>query len=170
MKKTLQNASTGSDKHYSRLLFLFLFFTLGINLSGQKIQTMLIENYPSGNFVNFALSTYTYDGSGYLTNTLYQEWDAISSSFKDKSRIVYSNNSDGTPSIMTNQTWNGSAWVDGSRTTYTYYSNGTENVATTQTWNGSAWNDLTRTTNTYNASKQVLTSITESFAGIWMNS
>jgi hypothetical protein len=170
MKRVLQMASVKRDKYTGRFLFLFLFCILTINLSGQKIQTMLIENYTSGNFVNSFLTTSSYDGSGYLTNTLTQEWDAISSSFKDKSRIVYSNNSDGTPSVATNQTWNGSIWNNVSRTTYTYYSDGTEKVVTTQTWNGSAFIDFARTTYTYNASKQILTSISEIFSGIWMNS
>jgi len=169
MKRVLQMASAKSDKNTGRFLFLFLFCILSLTVSGQKIHTMLIENYTGGNFVNSTLSTSTYDGSGYLTNTLYQEWDAISSSFKDKSRIVYSNNSDGTPSLATNQTWDGSLWNNVSRTTYTYYSDGTEKVVTTQTWNGSAFTDATRTTYTYNASKQILTSISEIFSGIWIN-
>jgi len=169
MKRILQMTFAKSDKNRGRFLLLFLFCILTITVSGQKIQTMLIENYSGGIFVNSSLATSTYDGSGYLTNTLNQEWDAISSSFKDKSRIVYSNNSDGTPSMATNQTWNGSIWNNVSRTTYTYYSDKTQKVVTTQTWNGSTFIDASRTTYTYNASKQILTSISEIFSGIWMN-
>jgi hypothetical protein len=169
MKKGIQIASAGSDKNIGRFIFMILLFILSMNLSGQKIHTLLIEDYISGNFVNSTLSTSTYDVSGYLTNILTQQWDVPSSSFKDKSRIVYSNNSDGTPSLATNQTWDGSVWNNISRTTYTYYSDGTQKVLTSQTWNGSAFDDASRTTYTYNASKQILTSISEIFSGIWMN-
>jgi hypothetical protein len=169
MKRVLPVASAVCDKNICRFLIMILLFILSINLSGQKIHTLLIENYTSGNFVNSTLTTSTYDGSGYLTNSLTQIWDIPSSSFKDNTRIVYSNNSDGTPSVVTNQTWNGSIWNSNSRITYTYYPDGTENVVTIQTWNGSAFDDVSRTTYTYNASKQILTSISELFSVIWIN-
>jgi hypothetical protein len=170
MKKGIQIASARSDKKIGSFLFMILLFILSMNLSGQKIHTLLIEDYISGNFVNFTLSTSTYDVSGYLTNILTQQWDVPSSSFKDKNRIVYNNNSDGTPSVQTSQNWNGTTWDNVLRTTYTYYSDGTQKVVTTQSWNGSAFNDVARTTYTYNVSKQILTSISESWNGIsWMN-
>ena len=43
MKKGIQITSSGSDKNIGRFLFMILLFILSINLSGQKIQTLLIE-------------------------------------------------------------------------------------------------------------------------------
>jgi hypothetical protein len=140
MKKFLQNASTGSDKNIGRFLSLFLFFFMSINLSGQNIQSMLNETWESGNWVKAIQTSYTYDVNGYKLTSLSQVWDVPTLSWEDQARSSYSNNPDGTANIVTNQIWDGSTWNDASRTTYTY-----------------------------NASKQVLTSITETWLGMWMN-
>jgi hypothetical protein len=140
MKTDLQNASSGSNKNYVRFLSLFLFFTLSINLSGQNIQSFLTETWVTGNWVRAFQQSYTYDVNGYKLTSLSQAWDVPSLSWGDIVRSNYSNNPNGTANVVINQSWDGSTWNDGSRSTFTY-----------------------------NASKQVLTTISETWIGMWMN-
>ena len=109
MKKTLHINQTKSYKNLSGFLGLFLLFTLSMNLSGQKLYTTLDEIWTSGSWQKSSLQTNTYDGSGYLTNSLSQAW--VSGAWSNNTQINYTNNVDGTVNRSVFQQWNGvSAW------------------------------------------------------------
>lgn len=89
-----------------------------------KVLTDLTDTLDNGNWVAYLKETNLYDGSGYLTNSLNQQWDKGSTSYKNESQSNYTNNGDGTPSVVINQLWdNGpSAWINDQRITFTYSS------------------------------------------------
>jgi hypothetical protein len=85
-----------------------------------KVTTATLDNYTSGNWVPFSQDTYSYDGSGFLITTVSQLWDSGLASYKNSTQSSYTNNSDGTPSVVVTQLWNGSSYDNQSRFTYTY--------------------------------------------------
>ena len=169
MKKSIPNVFTKSDKIICRLSGLFLCLILSMNLSAQKIQTLKIETWTAGNFVNSSLQTFTYDGSGFLTNVLTQIW--VSSAWQNSAQSNYSNNLDGTANIVTTQSWNGSSWDNVTQTTYTY--NGAKKVltATSQIWLVAIWQNASMQTNTYNGSGFLINSLFQTWlVSTWQNS
>jgi hypothetical protein len=89
--------------------------------ASNKVLTETAENWVSGNWQGSTLITNTYDGSSYLTSSLLQNWDTGTSSWKNKTKDTHTNNTDGTPSVVVYQDWDGvSSWVDTDRATYTY--------------------------------------------------
>lgn len=143
----LKSGNTG------RFTGLILCLILSAGLSGQKLQTNLIETWTSGNWLNFAKTTNTYNVSGFLTNTLFQNWDYASSSWENITQSNFTNNPDGTTNQMITQIWDGvSAWSNTIRTTYTY--NASKKVLTQvrEIWLIAIWQNSSRTTNTYDGS------------------
>jgi hypothetical protein len=172
MKRVLQKASARCDKNIGSIIFIFLFFVLGLNLSGQKIQTMLNETWTSGNWVKSNQITYTYDVNGNTLTSLSQTWDVPSLSWKDQARSNYSNNSDGTANIVTSQTWNGSTWNDVSRKTYTYNSSKKVTTEVTEMWLVAIWQNFSRQTNSYDGSGYLTNSLSQSWdmiSSTWKN-
>jgi hypothetical protein len=89
--------------------------------NGSKVLTEVTDKWVSGNWQSDSRQTITYDGSSYMTNALSQIWDAGSSSWKNDTQSNYTNNPNGTPSVIIDQEWDGvSAWVNANRFTYTY--------------------------------------------------
>jgi hypothetical protein len=170
MKKSIHNVFTKSDKIICRLSGLFLCLILSLNLSAQKLSTVEIDTISAGNWVKYSLITYTYDGSGFLTNQLTQTWDAINLKYVDVTRSIYLNNPDGTADSMKLQSWSGSSWTNLSRTKYTY--NGSKKVLTslTQFFLLSAWQNSSRVTNSYDGSGFLTNSLTETWLVSWQNS
>jgi hypothetical protein len=152
MKESLLITVSKYDKNFSRFLSLFLCFILSMNLSGQKIYTMLGESWVSNAWLNSSLTTNTYDVSGYLTNSLDQTWDIPSTSWVNTFQTKYTNNPDGTVLQTIYQTWAGGGWLDYSRSTNTY--NTAKKVLTTisETKLGLIWQNSTKIINTYDGS------------------
>lgn len=173
MKRVLQKASAVCNKNICRLLFLFLFCILTINLSGQKIQTLLSETWTSGNWVKSTQMTYTYDVNGNTLTSLSQIWDIPTLSWKDMSRSNFTNNPDGTASVVTSQAWNGSAWNNSSRMTFTY--NAAKKIVTevSEIWVVAVWQNLSRQTNTYDGSGYLTNNLSQMWdmiSSAWKNS
>ena len=87
-----------------------------------QVLTDATDTLESGIWQATSLSTNTY-GSGHLTHSLIQQWDKGSTSYINESQSNYTNNTDGTPSVIINQLWDKGAidWVNSLRMTFTYY-------------------------------------------------
>jgi hypothetical protein len=172
MKKGRQIAIAGSDKNNGRFLFVILLFILSINLSGQKIQTILSETWTSGNWVKSTKGIFTYDVSGALLTSLSQTWDIPSTIWKDQTRSNYTNNTDGTAQVVINQSWNGSVWTNISRTTYTYNGFGKVLTAISEHWTAGNWQNYGKETNTYDGSGYLTNFLSQSWdmlSSAWKN-
>jgi hypothetical protein len=89
--------------------------------ASNKVITQVTDNWISGNWQPDSRETNTYDGNGYVINNLSQIWDEGSSSWKNETQENFTNNVDGTPSIIISQEWDGTnAWNNAARYTLTY--------------------------------------------------
>jgi hypothetical protein len=112
--------------------------------------------------------------NGYLTSSLSQNWDDISSSWKNVGQSVYTNNPNGTANLKVTQVWeeNTAEWINLQRFTFTY--NGAGNILTTvsEMWMGTSWINTSRHTNTYNGSGYLVNELTETWnliSSAWQN-
>lgn len=126
-----------------RYTVVILCLFLSTSMYGQKIQTSLVETWTINAWQNSIKQTHSYDVNGHLIQTLSQQWDVATLSWKDATRSFYTNNPDGTADVVVTQAWDSDAVL---------------------------WEDVQRTTYTYNASGKVLTSVTEIWLGFWLNS
>jgi hypothetical protein len=86
-----------------------------------QVLTLTYENWSGGAWINYLKSTNSYDGSGYLTNNVFQLWDSSSSSWKNSSQTNYMNNVNGTTQQLIQQSWLPTgAWSNSQRATFTY--------------------------------------------------
>ena len=86
-----------------------------------QVLTLTYESWSGGAWVNYVKSTNSYDGSGYLTNNVFQLWDSSSSSWKNSSQTNYTNNVNGTTQQLIQQSWLPTgAWSNSQRATFTY--------------------------------------------------
>ncbi|MBG0859792.1 MAG: T9SS type A sorting domain-containing protein, partial [Bacteroidales bacterium] len=91
--------------------------------ASNKVLTEVKDLWLSGNWTADSRVTNTYEVSGYLTNTLSQIWYGGSSSWVNETQENYTNNADGTPSVIISQEWDGiSTWNNSNRFTFTYSS------------------------------------------------
>ena len=171
MKKELLIGSMKRDNFSVKVFNIIVFLGMSLIMSGQaKIATMLGETWTLGNWQKSSLMTNSYDVSGYLTNSLNQTWDLVSTSWINNALSNYSNNPDGTANQMIYQTWSGSAWTNLLRSTYTY--TGSKKVLTSlrEIWSVSVWQNSSRETNTYDGNGYLKTSLNESWvSGAWAN-
>ncbi len=164
MEKHLHNINVKTGSKISWFFSLLIFFILSINLSGQKIYSILGETWTSGTWLKSSLITYTYDGSGYLTNTLVQSWDIASSTWKNVSQTINTNNPDGTVNQSISQAWDGvSAWTNVLRATYTYNASKKPLTIVSEIWLVSIWMNSTKTINTYDGSGYLTNSLTQTW-------
>ena len=118
--------------------------------AAKKVLTSESEICVGPVWMPYLKQTNTYDGSGYLTNSLYQKWDFVSS-WNNLSQTIYTNNPDGTVSQNLRQSWNVSIWDDTDRTTYTY--NGTKIIMSIyEIWTGTIWENTFKETYDYDGS------------------
>ncbi len=85
--------------------------------------TQVTDLWISGNWQNHAKTTNTYDKSGYLLNSIKQQWNMKTSEWNNSELINYYNNSNGNINQKTIQFWNNLSllWEYHSRTSYTYF-------------------------------------------------
>lgn len=133
------------------------------NASGRPL-TVVSENWTGLEWQNFMMMTNTYDVNGYLVNTLFQSFYAISPSWINFSQTIYTNNPNGTVNQSVMQTWDGiSAWTNSRRSTYTYNPSGKTLTDLTEIWLGSAWLNNNLETNTYDGSNYLLNSLDQTW-------
>jgi hypothetical protein len=110
----------------------------------KNILTIKTQIFMDPDFMDWALTTNTYNGSGQLIKEVDQQLDFFSGQMKNANQ-----------------------------TTYTYNPDGTENQTIYQTWNilTGLWDYSSRMTNAYNGSKKISSTLTENFtSGVWTNS
>ena len=139
-----------------------------------QVLTLTYENWSGGAWVNYVKSTNSYDGSGYLTNNVFQLWDSSSSSWKNSSQTNYTNNVNGTTQQLIQQSWLPTgAWSNSIRTIYTYNGSNQVLAMTTEFWSGGAWINYLKSTNSYDASGYLtnnLVQLWDSSSSSWENS
>ena len=160
MKKGIQVAFAKSDKKISKFSSLFMCLILSINSYSQSIQTIIGETWTGSSWENTSRQAFTYDGSGYLINILYQSWDVPSTSWENSSQTSFTNNPDGTANVAITQLWDGvSAWNNSIRTTYTYNASKKVLTAISETWLISFWQNVSKITNTYDVSGYLISNL-----------
>ncbi|WP_162147248.1 T9SS type A sorting domain-containing protein [Flavobacterium enshiense] len=118
-----------------------------------------------GSWVNNTMLTNTYDGSGYLTQTLNQSWN-FTGPWKNTSKTDFFNNPSGTVNYSVTQTWNPSnVWVNSKRNTYTYTGANKVLTDTQENWNGSAWVNEIKLINDYNGAGFVTIALWQNWNG-----
>jgi hypothetical protein len=162
MKKVIQIAFAKSEQ-IRKFVGLLLFFIMSMNSYGQKIQTMLGETWTNNSWQNATLMTNTYDGTGYLTNSLSQTWVVLSSTWQNGSQTVFTNNLNGTVNQEVTQTWNGSAWTNVFRLTFTYNSSNKVLSTISELWFGAIWMNSSKITNTYDVNGYLTNQLTQTW-------
>lgn len=115
--KTITNG-TGQISICTLLLFLSCFL-FSLNSYSQKVQWMSTDVWNNGVWTNSGKSINTYDGNGYLTHDLTQNFIT---SWQNVVQNNYTNNPDGTVQQKNSELWStaSSKWEPYNRTTYTY--------------------------------------------------
>lgn len=115
-------------------------------------------NNTSSVWIGYDSVVNTYDVNyGYLTNTLYRDYDNVTSSWVFNYNFQLSYNANGWVTQEIGQLWNGASWENDEKLEYTYNSNGTENQIIVYNWNGANWVESKRYDFTYNANNIILT-------------
>jgi hypothetical protein len=131
-----------------------------------------ISDIWTGVWMAYTKETNTY-GGGYLTNTVIQTWDFLSSSWVNSTQIAYTNNANGTVSQSVSQAWNtvSSTWTNQSRSTFTYANNKILSELS-ETWTGSAWVNNDRDNYTYDGSGYLTKAVNQIWvtaSSLWQN-
>lgn len=108
-----------------------------------KVLTLKMQMNLGTGWMDFSMTTNTYNASGQLIKSVGQAMDLLTMQLKD--------------ALQTN---------------FTYNVDGTENQSVSQNWSNTsaAWGNSARSTNTYNASKKLTQVLTEDFtANAWIN-
>lgn len=139
---------------------------------GKKMLTGISELW-IGAWQNFLKQTNTYDGSNYLTHTLFQTWDFIPSTWKNSTQTTYTNNPNGTVNQSVTQAWDiTNVWVNSERTSYTYNASNNVVTAVSEMWTGTTWLNDNRQTNTYGAGGFIINQLSQIWnttSSIWVN-
>jgi len=157
---------TGSSSWYDFLRSTYTY------TASKKVLTVINE-MNLGVWSNSTKETNTYDGSGYLTNNLQQNWDSGSNNWKNNRQTNYTNNASGYATQSIEQSWNASnMWVNQERATYTYTGANKVHTATNEIWTGINWFNERKLTNTYNAGGYVTVALSQEWyttSNTWVN-
>ncbi|MEX0967755.1 MAG: T9SS type A sorting domain-containing protein [Bacteroidia bacterium] len=128
-----------------------LFSKTTYTYSNGKLETEVLKtkDFFSGQFVNSTRATYSYDGSGNMTEIVYEFYlnNAWELSYRDK--FTYDGNGVLVSSLQEN--YFGTSWEAAMRSTYTHDGQGRMLTKTDESWNtvSSTWSNYRRTTNSY---------------------
>jgi hypothetical protein len=193
MKRGIQTAFATRENSINRFSFLILLLLSAMNLSGQKIKTVLAEKWTT-TWVTDSRDTYSYDVNNHIINILTESWNGAS--FENKGQINYTINLDGTINQMVIQVWNSGVWTDFLTNTFTY--NSSKKVLTTvsvtlasntkqtnsydsgtgfllnslnQSWDGATYQNSTQSNYTNDSNGNPTQEITQQWDGIsaWTN-
>lgn len=141
--------------------------TLNTYDGSDRISTSIFQIWDSDSsaFLNYFKFDYTYNGSGFISEVIVQNW--VGGMWVNSSRGVATYSGD-LLTIQLSQSWTGSTWVDVSRMVFSYSGSNVTEVLS-QSWTGSAWGDTYRTTNTYSGNN-LTQSIYQQWTGSeWVN-
>jgi hypothetical protein len=143
--------------------------------TSKKVLTTTAETWAATDWQNFFKQTNTYDGSGFLTNTLSQNWNEVSSEWDNNLQYNYTNNPDGTANQVILQVWDdlASEWNDSQRSSYTYNTSKEVLTTVTEMWTGASWINFSRHTNTYDTYGYLTHELSETWdflSSSWKNS
>lgn len=171
------------------------------NNANGTVNQALFQSINNGNWVNLLRFSYTYTGFGKVATTASDAWlqnawnattfttytyDANHYLIQDSTALVianfpaskniYVNNVDGSPNLITTQTWNifPPKWKNANRTSITYYNNNPQKTLTTktETASGNNWINSDSTTYTYNGNGVATSSLEQTWdigSSSWKN-
>ncbi len=148
------------------LNLIFICAVLSSGIYAQKVLTVENDTISGGNWLHNIKITNSYDGNCYLISSLYQTWNAGTSSYANSLLTTYTNNTDGTISQFLSQTWNGSSWVNVVRETFTYTAFGKPSLTVSEIYQGSNWQTSGNTVFTYDINHFLVVDSTTSIFGI----
>ncbi|MEP3838863.1 MAG: T9SS type A sorting domain-containing protein [Algibacter sp.] len=88
------------------------------NYTGNLLSSKKSDTWNTSAWENDRISNYSYDSNNFLIETLKTKWDGAT--YENENRILQTNNSDGFPTEMINQTWFFGSWLSASRDRRTY--------------------------------------------------
>lgn len=133
-------------KHLNLILICAV---LSTGIHAQKVLTVENDTISGGNWLHTSKITNSYDASCYLISSLYQTWNAGTSSYDNSLLTSYTNNTDGTISQFLSQSWNGSSWVNLLRETFTYTAFGKPSLSVSEFYQNNNWQTISNTVYTY---------------------
>ena len=107
--------------------------------SSKKLVLTSNEGYILGSWTPVSKTSYSYDSNNYLDSTLTQLY--LFGLYTNSLLTINTNNSDGTPNVVINKTWNflTLVWENYSRNTYTYSGSIIPTTFRTELWQSNAW-------------------------------
>lgn len=113
----------------------------------EQLESVLIQNWVSGNWQNHKMEEYSYGSNGQLITDAMRNWDAPDQVWQN----TFTYNHDGSVSTETFQSLNSitGGWDDESRYTYTYTADGKVETSLYQVWVDGGWQNERLITNAY---------------------
>lgn len=107
--------------------------------SSNKMLTKTYALWNGASFVNNTMWSYTYDGTGNMTSSLYQTYNTTTSVWENQNLSLFSSFTGGNmPQVQIDQTWDtamGGTWNNNIRFDYTYNSSNQLTTSVGETWN-----------------------------------
>jgi len=172
MKRLLHIAYSAKSKSGSFTASILLLL-ISINMSGQKLQSVLSETWTDGSWLYSSKSDNTYNGSNYLIKNLLLSWDDITDNWLNAYQIDYTNNSNGTVNQSIAQSWGVDSWENVQRATNTYDGSGRMLTTISEIWIGADWNYQSNTLRTYDVNGYLIHNLSQNWDFIgddWKNS
>jgi len=133
-------------------LTLCLFIMLShLFTSSQNFESALTEQWENGAWENLFLTTNSLDQNGNITYQLTQGWAIQSSSWVNATRVNYTNNDSGSPSVIVYEQWQNGSWQNSAKIVYSYDTNNNVTNYLYQLWISDSWIDFLQGIYTYNS-------------------
>lgn len=149
------------------LLSLLFFCILTITAFSQHIDTLTSYEWQNNAWQPTTRYIYSYDASCLVTETVFQNWQAGSSSWLNSSRINYTYLGNDSIDRVTSQEWNGSNWENAFRQTNSYGDNDLVSQILFELWKkgSSKWVSKSRSSYSYSNANLVDSVLTETSSG-----
>jgi Secretion system C-terminal sorting domain len=142
--------------------------------ASKNILTQKTQMFFGANWLDYAATINTYNGSGKLSQSVEQTFDFMTFQLVNSSQQTYSYNADGVQNQSVSQKWNTttSAWENNARTTNTYNDSKKIIVMIDEIYSSSAWVNDSKTMISYNADgsmKEILYQNWNASGGNWVD-
>ncbi|WP_047547492.1 T9SS type A sorting domain-containing protein [Psychroserpens sp. Hel_I_66] len=88
--------------------------------SNDMVSSEISQNWNTIEWINNNLETYTYDGNGFLIECLKSDWNPSTTVYEPTQREFYTNNSEGSPTVVVDQANIFGTWTNTTRDRRTY--------------------------------------------------
>jgi hypothetical protein len=141
----------------------------------KKLLTQKVQMFFGTEWMDFGLTTNTYNGSNQLEKSVVQSLDFMTMGMVNSTQSVNTYNADGTENQSTAQKWNiaMSSWENTSRTTNAYTSGKKMSSMVIENYTGGVWVNSMKTSMTYNGDGSIKESLSQKWnvsSGTWVDS